>query len=230
MSAAALAAELDALLPQTQCRQCAYPGCLAYARAMARGRADINRCPPGGPLVAARLAERLGRPLRPIDPSCGRTRPFALARIDESRCIGCVACLRACPVDAIVGARRRMHTVIESECTGCDLCRPVCPVDCIDLIPMLLPGGGGEGGSADSGAFLEAWMRERAPRARTRFARRAARRARGRAARRSRTEDAEGSARADRAAVVAAAISRVRARRRGSGASPAPGGTESTPE
>ena len=205
-------AELDALLPQTQCRQCGYPGCRAYARAMAFGRADINRCPPGGPRVAARLARHLERPVRPIDPSCGKVRPFTLARIDESRCIGCVACIRACPVDAIVGARRRMHTVIESECTGCELCVPACPVDCIQLVPMPFPGVVKTQEGTGFDGFLSAWMRERAPRARIRFERRAARRAGTPSSRRGGRNDA--LRRADRAAVVAAAVSRVRARRR----------------
>lgn len=212
MGIADTSAELDALLPQTQCRQCGYPGCRAYARAMALGAADINRCPPGGPQVAARLAKRLERPARPIDPSCGQVRPFTLARIEESRCIGCVACIRACPVDAIVGARKRMHTVIESECTGCELCVPACPVDCIALVPMPFP----EIARAEEGAgfdtFLSAWMRERAPRARMRFERRAARRSGTPSKRRGAEGDV--SRRADRAAVVAAAVSRVRARRR----------------
>ena len=227
MSAAATSAELDALLPQTQCRQCGYPGCLAYARAMARGQADINRCPPGGAAVAARLAQRLARPLRPIDPSCGRVRPFPLARVDESRCIGCVACVRACPVDAIVGARKRMHTVIESECTGCELCVPACPVDCIDLVPMPFPGEAGEGEDGDPGAFLRAWMRERAPLARARFERRAARGARRRSGRRESAADP--LAHADRAAVVAAAVSRVRARRRAGSSPPVRPGGEPAP-
>ncbi len=212
MGAADTIAELDALLPQTQCRQCGYPGCRAYARAMALGAADINRCPPGGPRVAVRLAKRLGRPARPIDPSCGRVRPFTLARIDESRCIGCVACLRVCPVDAIVGARQRMHTVIESECTGCELCVPACPVDCIQLVPMPFPGIAEAGEGADFDGFSSAWMRERAPRARMRFERRAARRAGAPSSRREGKNDIP--RRAERAAVVAAAVSRVRARRR----------------
>ena len=212
MSDADTVSTLDALLPQTQCRQCGYPGCLAYAKAMARGNADINRCPPGGATVAAELAGRLGLPVRPVDPSCGPLRPFTLARIDESRCIGCVACIRACPVDAIIGARGRMHTVVESECTGCELCVPACPVECIALVPMPFPGKGEEARDADPDAFVRAWMAERAPRARARFERRAARRAARRKTLRGREADA--LAGAERAAVVAAAVARVRERRR----------------
>ena len=212
MGVAETTAELDALLPQTQCRQCGYPGCRAYARAIALGQADINRCPPGGSAVAERLAKRLALPVRPIDPSCGQVRPYLLARIDEPRCIGCIACIRACPVDAILGARKRMHTVIESECTGCELCVPACPVDCIHLVPMPLPGTDRKGGVADFDIFLNAWMRERAPKARMRFERRAVRRSGARTGRRGKETDA--SLRADRAAVVAAAVSRVRERRR----------------
>ena len=212
MSDADTVSALDALLPQTQCRQCGYPGCLAYARAMARGNADINRCPPGGATVAADLAGRLALPVRPVDPSCGPVRPFTLARIEESRCIGCVACIRACPVDAIIGARGRMHTVVESECTGCELCVPACPVDCIALVPMPFPGKGGEARGGDPDTFVRAWMAERAPRARARFERRAARRASRRKTPRGREADALQGA--ERAAVVAAAVARVRERRR----------------
>jgi len=127
---------LDALLPQTQCTRCGYPGCLPYAEAIVRDAADINRCAPGGPTTIAELAVLLGREALPLDPSVGAQSAPQVAVIDESRCIGCARCLPACPVDAIVGAQRLMHTVIAAQCTGCDLCRAPCPVDCIELRPV----------------------------------------------------------------------------------------------
>lgn len=128
--------EIDALLPQTQCGRCTFVGCRPYATALANGEADINQCPPGGDATAAALAQLLGREARPVDPRFGSvpTRP-AVAWIDEAACIGCVKCIQACPVDAIVGASRFMHTVIAAQCTGCELCIPPCPVDCIVMRP-----------------------------------------------------------------------------------------------
>jgi len=130
-----LVERIDALLPQTQCAQCRYPGCRPYAEAIARGEADIDRCPPGGEATVRALAELLDREPRPVDPRYGPTRPPLVALIDEGRCIGCALCLPACPVDAIVGSPRLMHTVIADQCTGCELCLPPCPVDCIALVP-----------------------------------------------------------------------------------------------
>jgi len=135
-------ARIDAWLPQTQCTQCGYPRCLDYARALAAGEADINRCPPGGEATINGLAVLLGREPVPLDPACGEHRPRTVVRIDEPRCIGCTLCIEACPVDAIVGAAKQMHTVIESECTGCELCLPACPVDCIDVLPAAPPPAG----------------------------------------------------------------------------------------
>ena len=129
----ALAARLDAALPQTQCTRCGFPDCRGYAEAIATGEADINRCPPGGAEGIARLAQLTGRAARPLDPAQGREGPRALASIDEAWCIGCTLCIKACPVDCIVGAPKRMHTVIDALCTGCELCVPVCPVDCISM-------------------------------------------------------------------------------------------------
>lgn len=128
--------EIDALLPQTQCGRCTFTGCRPYATALANGEADIDQCPPGGDATAVALAKLLGREARPVDPRFGRvpTRP-AVAWIDEAACIGCVKCIQACPVDAIVGASRFMHTVIAAQCTGCELCIPPCPVDCITMRP-----------------------------------------------------------------------------------------------
>jgi electron transport complex protein RnfB len=128
-----LVERIDALLPQTQCGQCRYPGCRPYALAIARGEADIDRCPPGGDATVRALAALLGRDPRPVDAAFGKPKPPQVAFIDEERCIGCALCLPACPVDAIVGAPRYVHTVIESQCTGCELCLPPCPVDCIEL-------------------------------------------------------------------------------------------------
>ena len=130
-----LAQRIDALLPQTQCTQCGYDGCRPYAEAVAAGEADINQCPPGGEAGVARLARLLGRAPRPLNPANGPYRPPQVAVIDEAECIGCAKCIQACPVDAIVGASKRMHTVIASWCTGCELCLPPCPVDCIALEP-----------------------------------------------------------------------------------------------
>ena len=131
-----LARSIDALLPQTQCTQCGYAGCRPYAEAIAAGEADIDRCPPGGDAGVARLARLLGREPKPLDPACGQYRAPTVAVIDEATCIGCTKCIQACPVDAIVGASKRMHTVIASWCTGCELCLPPCPVDCIVLEPV----------------------------------------------------------------------------------------------
>jgi electron transport complex protein RnfB len=126
--------QIDALLPQTQCAQCSYPGCRPYAEAIASGEADINQCPPGGEATVEALAQLLGREAKPLNPDNGEHKPPLVALIDEPRCIGCTLCIQACPVDAIVGAAQRMHTVIADECTGCELCLPPCPVDCIDLV------------------------------------------------------------------------------------------------
>jgi electron transport complex protein RnfB len=132
--AAALAEALLDALPQTQCRRCGYADCRAYAEAIADGAADVNRCPPGGAEGVARLARIADRPVLALDVSCGVESPRALAVIDEGACIGCALCLKACPTDAILGAAKRMHTVIDAACTGCELCIPVCPVDCISLV------------------------------------------------------------------------------------------------
>jgi len=127
--------DIDALLPQTQCTRCGYAGCRPYAEAIARGEAQINQCPPGGSATIARLAALLGRAPLPLNPQNGVEGPPMVAQIDEERCIGCARCLPPCPVDAIIGTRRRMHTVVTALCTGCELCIAPCPVDCISMVP-----------------------------------------------------------------------------------------------
>lgn len=131
-----LADAIDALLPQTQCAKCGYRGCRPYAEAIARGDADINQCPPGGADGVRKLAQLLGREQKALNPANGLENPRTAALIDESRCIGCMLCIHACPVDAIVGSPRQMHTVLTEFCTGCDLCVPPCPVDCIEMVEL----------------------------------------------------------------------------------------------
>lgn len=128
-----IAEAIEALLPQTQCGQCGYPGCRPYAQAIARGEADINLCPPGGEEGVRALARLLGREPKPL--VVGEAPEAMVAVVDEARCIGCTLCIQACPVDAIVGAPKRMHQVLATVCTGCALCLPPCPVDCIALQP-----------------------------------------------------------------------------------------------
>jgi electron transport complex protein RnfB len=128
--------QIDALLPQTQCAKCGYPGCRPYAEAIARGEAEINGCPPGGATALRNLAALLGRDLQGLALPPGAEQPRAAAFIREDLCIGCTLCIPACPVDAIVGAHKQMHTVLIAECTGCELCAPACPVDCIDMLPL----------------------------------------------------------------------------------------------
>jgi electron transport complex protein RnfB len=188
-----LADRIDAILPQTQCRRCGYAGCRPYAEAIVEGAA-INRCPPGADSVVATLAAITGRPAIALDPSCGDPGPLRVARIIEASCIGCTLCIDACPVDAIAGAAKRMHTVLAAACTGCELCVAPCPVDCITMI-----------------AAGRAWGLEDARMAGDRY------RARNRrlAAPESRSfgaTQADGE-RAKRQAAVAAALVRARARR-----------------
>jgi len=166
-----LADRIEDLLPQTQCTKCGYAGCRPYAEAIAQGEAGYNQCPPGGAQGVARLAALLGKPVIALNPENGEERPRPLAVIDETLCIGCTLCMQACPVDAIVGAPKLMHTVVAELCTGCDLCVPPCPVDCIDMIPIT-----GERTGWD------AWSEAQAGAARERHERRAARLERERAA------------------------------------------------
>lgn len=162
-----LAAALLDALPQTQCTRCGYPNCSGYAEAMAHGEASIDRCPPGGAEGVARLAAITGRADVPLlDPACGHEGPRSLAVIDEPACIGCALCLKACPVDAILGAAKQMHTVIDEHCTGCELCVPACPVDCISLAVL-----------SGERTGWNAWSAEQADSARHRYERHGAREA-----------------------------------------------------
>jgi electron transport complex, RnfABCDGE type, B subunit len=166
-----LADRIEDLLPQTQCTKCGYPACRPYAEAVASGEANYNQCPPGGAEGIARLAALLGQPVIPLNSANGIERPRPLAVIDEQVCIGCTLCMQACPVDAIVGAPKQMHTVIAELCTGCDLCVPPCPVDCIAMPPVT-------GEATGWGA----WSQAQADAARERHNRREARLAREREA------------------------------------------------
>lgn len=132
-----LVEKIDAILPQTQCGQCGYPGCKPYAEAIAKGEADINLCPPGGMEGVQRLADLLGREVKALE---AEEKPKQVARIDENTCIGCTLCIQACPVDAIVGAAKQLHTILTQQCTGCELCLPPCPVECIhmEVVPETL--------------------------------------------------------------------------------------------
>jgi electron transport complex protein RnfB len=125
--------DIVSALPQTQCGKCNYPGCRPYAEAIVRGEADINQCPPGGTETIKALANLLGRPVKPLNPENGLEKETRLAMIDESLCIGCVKCINACPVDAILGAAKQMHSILVEECTGCELCIAPCPMDCISM-------------------------------------------------------------------------------------------------
>ncbi len=198
------AERIDALLPQIQCRKCGYDGCTPYASAIERGEAAINRCPPGGDALIAGLSALTGKPTLPLDPACGPASTRQIAWIDESRCVRCTLCIRPCPVDAIAGAPKQLHTVLADYCTGCGLCLPPCPVDCIEMRPLPDP----------------SWSKPQADQARSRHAARQiriavqtaqdqARRA-ARAAPRGASEIAES---ARRKAVIDAALARATAKR-----------------
>ena len=155
---------IHAALPRTQCKRCGYPDCQGYAQALAVGEAAINQCPPGGTEGVVRLAALTGLSVTSIDPDFGAEGPRTVAFVDEDWCIGCTLCIAACPVDAIVGANKRMHTVIEAHCTGCELCLPVCPVDCILL----------ENVTAEATGW-DAWSQAQAAKALTRYQQRSQR-------------------------------------------------------
>jgi Na+-translocating ferredoxin:NAD+ oxidoreductase subunit B len=208
---------VDALLPQTQCTRCGYPDCRRYAQAIAEGEAEINQCPPGGAVGIERLAALTGRPVVPLNAANGAEGPLRIAVIDEAWCIGCTLCIKACPVDCIVGASKLMHTVIESQCTGCELCLPACPVDCISLVDVT-PGRSG----------WAAWSDAQAQAARERYVVRNARRERQAAEQRERREakaqhkldhlaeqmpGASSDEQQRKRAVIEAALARARAQR-----------------
>ncbi len=194
---------IDAVLPQTQCARCGFAGCRPYAEALAAGTTDLNRCPPGGEGVIVALAALTGRPAKALDAACGSAGPLEVAIVDEAACIGCTLCIAACPVDAIVGAQKRMHTVLPSLCSGCGLCLPPCPVDCIDMVSAQRP-----------------WTRADADAARVRHGARTLRLARRERivdrGRHAATATATDPA-ARRAAAVALAVTRARARRAAQG-------------
>lgn len=206
--------QINALLPQTQCTRCGYQGCKPYAEALAAGDA-INKCPPGGALTIRALAELLHTDALPLDPAHGVEGPRTVAFIREAECIGCTKCLQACPVDAILGSAKRMHTVIANECSGCDLCVAPCPVDCIDMLPLESPPHSAE----------REWqeLRQRAVQYRARYDFNQARKAResaldeerraARAALAQRTQAQAPDAAAAAKAAIAAALERVKAKK-----------------
>lgn len=207
-----LADRIDALLPQTQCTKCGFAGCRPYAEAIAGGDAQINQCPPGGRAGIDTLAALTGRPPLPLNPAHGVEQPLRVAVIDEALCIGCTLCIQACPVDAIVGATRRMHNVLPQHCTGCDLCVAPCPMDCIAMVAV---------------TPARAWTEADADRSRARYLARNARLAREKLENEQRLaakaiakldeiaarDDLTDAGKARKQAVVQAAIERARARR-----------------
>ncbi len=198
----ALIGSINALLPQTQCRRCGYDGCRPYAQAIAYGEAPINRCPPGGEAGVAALSALLGCLPLALDPACGTATPPQAAAIDEAQCIGCALCLKACPIDAIIGAAKYMHTVLTAECSGCELCLPVCPVDCIRLQPMPAP-------DVERQTSLRAlWHKRHAARLE-----RQAREQATRIKRRARAAPSTDTALENKKRTIAAAIERARVRR-----------------
>lgn len=208
---AELVARIDAWLPQTQCTRCGYPRCRAYAEAIARGAADINQCPPGGDATIRALAQLLGVAPRALNPAYGAQQGRQIALIDEARCIGCRKCLEVCPVDAIIGARKLMHTVIAAECSGCELCLPPCPVDCILMIAAPNAADPASPWPQYARAETERWR----SRTEARLARLERRRQERRAARGSVPPAAAPATERERIrAEIRAAVERVRARKR----------------
>jgi len=212
-----LAARLHAALPQTQCTRCGYPDCEGYARAIAAGEAGINQCPPGGAEGVARLSALTGRAVIPLNPDHGAEGPRAVAVIDEAWCIGCTLCLKVCPTDAIIGANKRMHTVVERYCTGCELCVPACPVDCISLENVTGDRTGWHAWSqaeADEARERYEWRKLRLQREAAEHQERLERKAQAKLADLpTHTQDAEGAEAERKRRVIEAALARARARR-----------------
>lgn len=196
-----LAARIAVALPQTQCTRCGFPDCQAYAQAIAEGAAGIDQCPPGGADGVARLSAITGRPVIPLNTDHGEEAPRSIAVIDEAWCIGCTLCLDACPTDAIVGASKRMHTVIEEHCTGCALCLPVCPIDCIAMV-----------NASGAATGWQAWSSVQADHAKQRYEARQARLARDDHTAAVQQPPATGPS--SRQTVIEAALARARARTR----------------
>ena len=214
-----LADRIDALLPQTQCTQCGYDGCRPYAEAIACGETNINQCPPGGQAGVNKLAALLGREPLPLNPANGVEKPLMVAVIDEGLCIGCTLCIQACPVDAIVGAARRMHTVLPNACTGCDLCVAPCPMDCIAMRPVE-PARDWTQGDADRSRARLLARRNRLAREKIENDERLAARALAKIGELDARDDPSRAQIEQKKAIVAAAVERARARR---GTAPAPG-------
>jgi len=209
MTLPTLAERIDAVLPQTQCTRCGYTGCKPYAEAVAAGGADINQCPPGGAAGVVKLAALLGTLPKPLNPANGVEKPLEMALIDESLCIGCTLCIQACPVDAIVGAAKLMHSILPDWCTGCELCIAPCPVDCISMVRVEPP---------------RAWTEADAALARARYHARNARLAQDQREREQKLaaktssstlpeDPAAAEATARKKAIIAAAMERARAQR-----------------
>jgi len=209
----ATANQIDALLPQTQCQRCGFNGCKPYAEAIAAGETDINRCPPGGDATIENLARLTGVSQKPLAPECGTAEQPKVAFIREDECIGCTKCIQVCPVDAILGAAKQMHTIIAGECTGCELCVPACPVDCIDM-PIAQ---GAEGQPSwpplsETDALRAAQARERYVARNGRLAQEQAEKAARRAAKREAAKQPETNS-LTRKQEIAAAIARAKAKR-----------------
>lgn len=197
-----LAFLIDQALPQTQCTRCGYPDCASYAQAIAAGAAPINQCPPGGQEGVQRLARITGQSAQPLNAQFGIEGPLTVARIDEAWCIGCTLCIKACPVDAILGANKFMHTVMAEHCTGCELCIPACPVDCIEL-DVVTPDASG----------WQAWSPQQATHARQRYAQHQARLAPAPSVPEAAPQGESSVHASAKAAAIASALAKARARR-----------------